>query len=55
VVTKKVTKKQIDNWQKNELSWFAKKQLSLVAIMSIVQITMLALMLLFMYINSVLF
>ena len=47
-----VTKK---DWQEKELSWLAKKQLTLVAIMSVIQVTMLALMMLFMYINSIIF
>ena len=44
-----------EEWQKTELSWFAKKQLSLVAVMSVIQIIMLGLMMLFMYINSIIF
>ena len=47
-----VTRKE---WQEKELSWLAKKQLTLVAIMSVVQVTMLGFMLLFMYINSIIF
>ena len=47
-----VTKK---DWQEKELSWLAKKQLTLVAIMSVIQVTMLALMMLFMYINTIIF
>jgi|TARA_R100000234_G_scaffold118625_1_gene99488 NADPH-dependent 7-cyano-7-deazaguanine reductase QueF-like protein len=47
-----VTKK---DWQEKELSWLAKKQLTLVAIMSVIQVTMLGLMLLLMYINSIIF
>tara|TARA_R100000234_G_C4955857_1_gene159504 strand:- start:156 stop:305 length:150 start_codon:yes stop_codon:yes gene_type:complete len=47
-----VTRKE---WQEKELSWLAKKQLTLVAIMSVVQVTMLGFMLLFMYINSTIF
>jgi len=43
------------NWQEKELSWLAKKQLSIVAIMSVIQVSMLALMMLFMYINSIIF
>ncbi len=44
-----------EEWQEKELSWLAKKQLSLVAIMSVTQVSMLALMMLFMYINSIIF
>ena len=44
-----------ENWQEKELSWFAKKQLSIVAIMSVIQVSMLALMMLFMYLNSIIF
>tara|TARA_Y100000592_G_scaffold98769_1_gene172727 strand:- start:3944 stop:4114 length:171 start_codon:yes stop_codon:yes gene_type:complete len=55
MVTKKVTKKQIEDWQTKELNWFAKKQLGLVAVMSIIQVIMLGLMILFMYINSIVF
>ena len=44
-----------EDWQEKELSWLAKKQLSLVAIMSVIQVSMLALMMLFMYINSIIF
>ena len=47
-----VTRKE---WQEKELSWLAKKQLTLVAIMSVVQVTMLGFMLVFMYINSIIF
>ena len=47
-----VTRKE---WQEKELSWLAKKQLPLVAIMSVVQVTMLGFMLVFMYINSIIF
>jgi NADPH-dependent 7-cyano-7-deazaguanine reductase QueF-like protein len=47
-----VTKK---DWQEKELSWLAKKQLTLVAVMSVIQVTMLGLMLLLMYINSIIF
>ena len=44
-----------EEWQEKELSWLAKKQLSLVAIVSVIQVSMLALMMLFMYINSIIF
>jgi hypothetical protein len=44
-----------EEWQEKELSWLAKKQLSLVAIMSVIQVSMLALMMLLMYINSRIF
>ena len=44
-----------EDWQEKKLSWLAKKQLTLVAIMSVIQVTMLGLMLLFMYINSIIF
>tara|TARA_R100001463_G_scaffold16731_4_gene43270 strand:- start:1446 stop:1592 length:147 start_codon:yes stop_codon:yes gene_type:complete len=44
-----------EDWQEKELSWLAKKQLSIVAIMSVIQVSMLALMMLFMYINSIIF
>ena len=47
-----VTRKE---WQEKELSWLAKKQLTLVAIMSGGQVTMLGFMLVFMYINSIIF
>tara|TARA_R100000654_G_scaffold71676_1_gene102886 strand:- start:226 stop:390 length:165 start_codon:yes stop_codon:yes gene_type:complete len=52
---RKATAKQMKDWQANELSWFAEKQLSLVAVMSVIQIIMLGLMMLFMYINSIIF
>ena len=35
-----------EEWQEKELSWLAKKQLSIVAIMSVIQVSMLALMML---------
>ena len=44
-----------DNWQKTELNWWADRQLHIVGIMSIVQLTMLGLMLLLMHINSIIF
>ena len=44
-----------EEWQKKELSWLAKKQLSIVAVMSVIQVSMLAFMMLFMYINSIIF
>jgi len=44
-----------EEWQEKELNWLAKKQLSFVAIMSVIQVSMLALMMLFMYINSIIF
>ena len=43
------------DWQEKEFGWLAKKQLSIVAIMSVIQVSMLALMMLFMYINSIIF
>ena len=49
------TREEWDEWQEKELSWLAKKQLTLVAIMSVVQVTMLGFMLVFMYINSIIF
>ena len=55
MVIKKATDKQIKNWQEKELSSLADKQLTLVGIMSVIQICMLGLMLLFMYINSIIF
>ena len=48
-------KRYPEDWQEKELSWLAKKQLTLVAIMSVIQVTMLGFMLLFMYINSIIF
>ena len=50
-----VTFEDCDNWQKTELNWWADRQLHIVGIMSIVQLTMLGLMLLLMHINSIIF
>tara|TARA_B100001559_G_C16356672_1_gene555358 strand:+ start:333 stop:479 length:147 start_codon:yes stop_codon:yes gene_type:complete len=47
-----VTKK---DWQEKELSWLAKQQLKIVGIMSVIQVSMLGIMMLLMYINSRIF
>jgi len=44
-----------EEWQENELSWWANQQLKIVAVMSVIQVVMLALMMLLMYMNSRIF
>ena len=44
-----------NEWQKTELSWWADRQLSIVALMSVIQVGMFGLMLLCFYINSLVF
>ena len=55
MVNKDSTPKQSKDWQKKELSWWADRQLNIVATMSVIQVVMLALMMLVMYINSKVF
>ena len=40
------------HWQETELNWWADKQLSIVALMSFVQVAVFGLMLLVFYVNS---
>ena len=49
------TAEDFDNWQKTELNWWADRQLHIIGIMSIIQVTMFGLMLLCFYINSLVF
>jgi hypothetical protein len=44
-----------NEWQKTELSWWADRQLKIVALMSGIQVGMFGLMLLCFYINSLAF
>ena len=44
-----------NEWQKTELSWWADIQLSIVALMSVIQVGMFGVMLLCFYINSLVF
>ena len=55
MVIKDATPEESKDWQENELSWWAGLQLNIVAIMSVIQVVMLALMMLVMYINSKVF
>ena len=49
------TPEEFDEWQQTELNWWADRQLSIVALMSIVQVVVFGLMLLVFYINSKVF
>tara|TARA_B100001113_G_scaffold353753_1_gene359613 strand:- start:4881 stop:5171 length:291 start_codon:yes stop_codon:yes gene_type:complete len=52
---KDATPEQFEEWQEKELNWWAERQLSFVAVMSIVQVCMLGLMGATMLLNSILF
>jgi intracellular septation protein A len=49
------TPEEFDEWQQTELNWWADRQLSIVALMSVVQVVVFGLMLLVFYINSKIF
>ena len=49
------TSEEFDEWQQAELNWWADRQLSIVALMSVVQVVVFGLMLLVFYINSKIF
>jgi intracellular septation protein A len=49
------TPEEFDEWQQTELNWWADRQLSIVALMSVVQVVVFGLMLLVFYINSKVF
>jgi hypothetical protein len=49
------TPEEFDEWQQTELNWWADRQLSIVALMSVVQVAVFGLMLLVFYINSKVF
>ena len=55
MVIKDATPEESKEWQENELSWWAGLQLNIVAVMSVIQVVMLALMMLLMYMNSRIF
>jgi intracellular septation protein A len=52
---KNATPEEFDEWQQTELNWWADRQLSIVALMSVVQVVVFGLMLLVFYINSKIF
>jgi hypothetical protein len=52
---KNATPEEFDEWQQTELNWWADRQLSIVALMSVVQVAVFGLMLLVFYINSKVF
>ncbi len=49
------TPEEFTEWQETELNWWADRQLSIVALMSVVQVVVFGLMLLVFYINSKVF
>ena len=49
------TPEEFEKWQQTELNWWADRQLSIVALMSVVQVAVFGLMLLVFYINSKVF
>ena len=49
------TPEEFRAWQETELNWWADRQLSIVALMSVVQVVVFGLMLLVFYINSKVF
>jgi intracellular septation protein A len=49
------TPEEFEQWQQTELNWWADRQLSIVALMSVVQVVVFGLMLLVFYINSKIF
>jgi hypothetical protein len=49
------TPEEFDEWQQTELNWWADRQLSIVALMSVVQVVVFGLMLVVFYINSKIF
>lgn len=49
------TPEEFEHWQQTELNWWADRQLSIVALMSVVQVVVFGLMLLVFYINSKVF
>ena len=49
------TPEEFVTWQETELNWWADRQLSIVALMSVVQVVVFGLMLLVFYINSKVF
>jgi intracellular septation protein A len=49
------TPEEFTEWQQTELNWWADRQLSIVALMSVVQVVVFGLMLLVFYINSKVF
>jgi len=49
------TPEEFDEWQQTELNWWADRQLSIVALMSVVQVAVFGLMLVVFYINSKVF
>ena len=49
------TEKEFENWEKEELDWWANKQLLIVAIAVVIQFSMLGFMFLVMGMNQVLF
>ena len=46
------TPEEFAEWQETELNWWADRQLSIVALMSVIQVAVFGLMLLVFYINS---
>ncbi len=49
------TPEEFVTWQETELNWWADRQLSIVALMSVIQVAVFGLMLLVFYINSKVF
>ena len=52
---KNASSKDFLNWEKTELNWWANRQLKIVAMMSVVQVSAFMLMLLSFYLISLLF
>tara|TARA_Y100000289_G_scaffold46858_1_gene47065 strand:- start:260 stop:463 length:204 start_codon:yes stop_codon:yes gene_type:complete len=52
---KNASSKDFLNWEKTELNWWANRQLKIVAMMSVVQVSVFMLMLLSFYLISLLF
>ena len=49
------TPEEFNEWQQTELNWWADRQLSIVALMSVIQVAVFGLMLPVFYINSKVF
>ena len=52
---KKATSIEFDQWQKEELNWWAEKQLNFIAVASLIQLSALGFMFLSFYLISILF
>ncbi len=54
-IMKKATSIEFDQWQEEELNWWANKQLNFIAVASLIQLSALGFMFLSFYLISILF